>query len=630
VVVRHRRLPSSKGGGGDAENDDDDAPPSGRRGREDRSSGGGTLPVPKVISDLLLQTAFFGIDATARLSRPTLDLATNTILPQVVLPLFVEIFEHYVPARLQTWMKVGPTSFRNLWNLLCDTDAGRSLGDRIRRLGEDVADLAGSEAGRQCCIDATVAMIRLLESLRTPEVRALLDQCAVGTCRFMDAASSGGAKRLWFDVSDAAWALIEVGSDEAMVTSLAEGCAQICFALENERDALRRRRGEGGVDGGSSSSTSPPPGASKRRRERDRRQMGTYPPGRAVVNDDLGRDGFGEALRDGLNGPCVRGGEIPEENDRDQIYADMDNIPIEDDGPPRRVIVTTNSSSELGGGADLPFPNVIDEDEHDCDGAANTNDYRGDDGESEITTDMEDLRRGEDSVHHDDAFAQGGVSEMPIKDGGGGSTLKYEQDDGVDFGVFLPGRFQRPDWHPDDDGSASEKHDAFDESILQFYRRMNEVLVESRKHGKLNLQVSARGEKPSGSGNDKNSTPNDAQGAFSATPSISRVGRSRWRLIIIASLCGVSIMCTLWFVLGCYGFYVLVLGGGHVYRPLPSLNEMKVSPNIVIQIVASKSQCDANTDKKRSFSNQNNVAAITLDEWNAMKRGVDRAVAAEQ
>lgn len=89
-------------------------------------------------------------------------------------------------------------------------------------------------------------------------------------------------------------------------------------------------------------------------------------------------------------------------------------------------------------------------------------------------------------------------------------------------------------------------------------------------------------------------------------------------------------MCTLWFALGCYGFYVLVLGGGHVYRPLPSLNEMKVSPNIVIQIVASKSECDANTDKKSSFSNQNNVAAITLDEWNVMKRGVDRAVAAEQ
>ena len=81
---------------------------------------------------------------------------------------------------------------RNLWNLLRETDAGRSLGGKVASLGEDLADAAGSEIGRQCLVDATVSAIRLLESLRTPEVKkALLDQWAVGTCRLVDALASG-------------------------------------------------------------------------------------------------------------------------------------------------------------------------------------------------------------------------------------------------------------------------------------------------------------------------------------------------------------------------------------------------------------------------------------------------------
>ena len=617
------------------------------------------------MSDILLQTAFFGIDTTARLSRPTLDLAANTLLPRVILPLFVELFEHYVPSRLRTWAKVGPTSVRNLWNLLRETDAGRSLGGRVVRLGEDLADAAGSEIGRQCVVDATVATIRLLESLRTPEVKALLDQWAVGTCRLVDALASGKAKQVYFDVAEALWALVEVGSDEATVASLAEGCAQVCFALENERESLlmrrrRRRRRMRRRREGEPPSSLPDAAASRRRRERDRRQMGTYPPGRAVVDDAAGRDGFGEALRDGLDGPScnirekeTRGGGSFEE---DPVYADMDNVPVHDDhddGPPRRVIVTTNSS-ELRGGADSSFPNMVDVDDDDDDGGAANPNIRSDDSESEITTEMEDLRRGveegPDVVRDDDARTKGSAGELPTENRGMGNAIRYEDDSEADDDDSIrSGRIiDRPDWHPDDDDrtvAASEMHDAFDESILQFYRRMNEVLVESRKRGAFNLQYSARGGKPSkvdkGSGNDEIATSVAARDPSTAlSPSFSRGGygirKSWWRLIIIATLCVVAMMSVLWFALGCYGFYVLVLGGGHVYRPLPSPNEMRESSNIVIQIVTTPSSQDATdecdvTDGRGRFVDHNRLAAsITSDDWNAMKLGVDRALGGQQ
>ena len=338
----------------------------------------------------------------------------------------------------------------------------------------------------------------------------------------------------------------------------------------------------------------------------------------------------------------------------------MDNIPVHDDdvGPPRRVIVTTNSS-EMRGGADSSFPNMVEDDDDDDDdddggGAANPN-IRSDDSESEITTDMEDLRRGVEEgpvvVRDDDARTKGsGAGELTTENGGMGNAIRYEDDGEADDddSVWSSRVIDLPDWqHPDDDRTvaASEMHDAVDESIFQFYRRMNEVLVESRKQGKFDLQYSARGGKPSkvdkGSGNYAIATSVAAQDPSTAlSPSVSRKGfgirKSWWRLIIIATLCVVAMMSMLWFALGCYGFYILVLGGGHVYRSLPSPNEMRESSNIVIQIVTTLNSQDAadecdDTDRGGRFVDHNRFAAsITLDDWNGMKQGVDRAMGGQQ
>ena len=264
----------------------------------------------------------------------------------------------------------------------------------------------------------------------------------------------------------------------------------------------------------------------------------------------------------------------------------MDNVPVHDDdvGPPRRVIVTTNSS-EMRGGADSSFPNMVEDDDDDDDdddggGAANPN-IRSDDSESEITTDMEDLRRGVEEgpvvVRDEDARTKGsGAGELTTENGGMGNAIRYEDDGEADDddSVWSSRVIDLPDWqHPDDDRTvaASEMHDAVDESILQFYRRMNEVLVESRKQGKFDLQYSARGGKPSkvdkGSGKDEIATSVAARDLSTAlSPSFSRGGfgirKSWWRLIIIATLCVVAMMSVLWFALGCYGFYILVLVAG--------------------------------------------------------------------
>ncbi len=594
-TVRNRNRPPNLSEQSEDDVDDYDSLIN-NKARSDKKEEG---PVPKVLRDLLLQTAMFGIDTTARLSKPTLDLTKNMLLPQIVIPLFLEVWENYVPARIQTWLTVVPTSLKNLANLLCDTHAGKALATKAGQLSEDALDVVSSEVARQFWIDATVALINFFESLHTPEVKALLDQLAVGACRLVDVLSSGKAKQVWFDTSDALWALIEVVSDEVMVTSLAEGCAQICFALENERESLKQRRCK--------ESLAQKDLTSQRRRDRDRRQMGTYPPGKAVLRDGEGRDGFDEALIDSL-------GRFKFEEFEEQMY----------DGPPQRVIVTTNSSECHEGGtlneAGLPTQN-----------SAIHPKNRSDDSESEITTEIEDLRCGEDPVDHEEVNKQFGETEKltPCN-----NTLSYEQDANGDYNTILQERIDQLNWQSNDKVAASEMHDAFDEPVLQFYRKLNEVLVETRKHSK-DLRGTVTSDYQSTRQEEKANSDGEARSKHvdpsPSTPAKSNTGFFRfrkWKLIIVATLLCIATMCMMWFALGCFGLYILVSGGGHNIHQLPEFkNKMQHPSNIVIQIMSSDNQeCDATQNKDLGLKKNKEVASISWEEWNEMKLGVEKAI----
>jgi hypothetical protein len=534
-------------------------------------------------------------------------------LPQIFMPLFVEVWEQYVPSRIQTWLKVIPTSLKNLANLLCDTEAGKALGEKAGQLGEDVLDVASSEVARQFWIDATVVLIKFFESLHTPEVKALLDQSAVGACRFVDVLSSGKAKQVWFDAGESLWALIEVVSDDVMVTSLADSCAQICFALENERESLKQRRSKGVLNQKDL--------MSRRRRERDQRQMEAYPPGKVVLRDGEGRDGFSEALMDSL-------GRFKLDEFDEQTY----------DGPPQRVIVPTISSNHLERGSSHEVDSAVPKTMHEIDNSedsANNPNSRSDDSESEITTEIEDLQCSEDTIDHEIVHKETSESEKRTVDRRVNKTLYYEQDANGDYNEIHEEHVGQLHWQSNEDGAASVMHDTFDEPMLQFHRKINEVLTEARKqlkdvrHLRGDKQpVQDGGAKDDGCAQSKyqpdhtHSIPKESTGLFRF---------QRWKLIIIASLLCVATMCMIWFALGCYGLYILASGGWRIYQPLPILNNKVQHPsNIVIQIVTTESKqianaCDA-AGGNGAVHDNDKVASITWDEWNKMKLGVERAI----
>jgi hypothetical protein len=616
-----------------------------------------SLPMPL---NLLLQTAYFGIDATARLSKPTLDLSLK-----VLVPMLNELITHYVPSRITTWLSVGSTSIKNIWNLLRSTTAGQTLVTRSVYVGESITDTCTSNLGRQCVIDGTILLIRVLDAVHTPEVKIVLDQCARVTCRIVDVLACGKAKASYYEIVELVWAAIETGNDDAMITSLAEGCAQICYALENEHitrtnERKSARQGGGAIIGGSAATDAAAAKLStmtnSRRRERDRRQLGTYPPGRKVVTDYETATGGGgggknnnnyqDAWNDGFNikdsDDDAFGGWVPlqeEEETSSQaegLYADMENIPIntnDDDkannegedgknGPPK--VVLTNSF-EMN--HQLLSPKVKD-------------DNKLPRVESDITTEMEDLHcSGDDNNNNESGL-------LPTNVKGSGKSIQYDEQGEDD--KYANNDNNKVNQSNDNDNINSDDNNnvpTFDESIQQFYRRMNEVLVETRKQQKYNTsRVDKKLLKEDRlAKNDKSVQSNTLRESSSST--VLTGGESYYNIYLVLVF-GVVAMCTIWFTLGCYGFYVLILGGGssrrQVYLP-PSTAHGKnpeLASNIIIQIVTPETMDGISTGSKNSWwsttsgsKNNNNknggVVSITLEDWKKVQQGVASAMAGE-
>ncbi|KAL7528027.1 hypothetical protein ACHAWF_002406 [Thalassiosira exigua] len=77
-----------------------------------------------------------------------------------------------------------------------DTNVMCALVEQASHLAETVIDVTSSESTRQCWIDASTALVKLLEGLHTPKLKALLDQLAVSAYRLANVLSSGQGKSI--------------------------------------------------------------------------------------------------------------------------------------------------------------------------------------------------------------------------------------------------------------------------------------------------------------------------------------------------------------------------------------------------------------------------------------------------
>jgi hypothetical protein len=193
----------------------------------------GTLELLKLAGGATLST-------TGKIISPSIQVTRQVVLPALWSAL-TDYFGYIAPQRLKDWFRIVRSSLHHFITVLTNTHKGIVFRNRVLKVGGNVVDCLSSDASRQVIVDGMAAVVKLAEALHTPETKALLDQISVLGSRLIDAAASGRNKQLIKDTQEAGWAFCQLASDPSTTLALAEVTACLCHALEME-EAIHRNQ----------------------------------------------------------------------------------------------------------------------------------------------------------------------------------------------------------------------------------------------------------------------------------------------------------------------------------------------------------------------------------------------------
>jgi hypothetical protein len=159
---------------------------------------------------------------------------------------------------------------------------------------------------------------------------------------------------------------------------------------------------------------------------------------------------------------------------------------------------------------------------------------------------------------------------------------------------------------------------------------LNEVLEKSRKESNLRDVVKHMPSKEKklqkeiavDANTDRNVT-NVGNKTAPFSNFIETLHKNQRKIIVSVVLCGIATIFLLWFLLGCYGFCVILFGGGishtnSLTTSTSKINAIQQTP-VIIQVMVGHPTGDEH-DKSDGF------ASMTLEEWKQMTRDVETAI----
>lgn len=550
--------------------------------------------------DLLKMAGGATLSTTGKLVSPPLHVTRTVLLPALWQTL-TDYLTSVTPLRVKDWFRIVSSSVHHVIVVIGNTSKGKIFQSKVFAFCGGLSDCVSSDASRQALVDGMASVVKLSEALGTPEVKALLEQLSVLACRLVDVAASGRSKKLLHTVSDATWAGLELASDPACTLALAEVTAYLCYALEME-DALHR---EGPVD---------PRRAARRRHERNAHQRQTYVDPNLIADanstveqvllsslGDAGGDAAnyqvppnvilhrqGESAPAGDRGDWLEG-EAEEEVDglnwRERAGNDID-LPLLHERISARAVELQRRREAQRKSAVAPQEQNPTRDP--ANGRQSVR--RHDDIEEIVVTTVDENDEGVECVEETREAKHG---ESPTREPDAKSKkrdLEYEnhqmqrkQDDD-----------EIQDWLSDHGGAPPVATVGGEESATgRFYRRLDEIMLKKRAEAVtdiLNRQADGklswfpRAAAAAGAGNECGQ--DTIKNRVAAMRSKIGVGKQQTlpeppstRSTSIGEM--ILVLLTLfWFVLGLYGFYVLVFSGS----TLPALRS-NVQQEIVVRIV---------------------------------------------
>jgi hypothetical protein len=504
------------------------------------------------------------LSTTGTLLQPPLHVTQKYVLPQLW-HAFLDLLQNETPERLQDWFRIVSSSVYHFISVLRETVSGQALRERLLIVWADIVQVLATDASRQALMDYTACWVKFAAWCDSTECHDYLDQLCVHWIRVLQVLSSGKTQQLILDCKTVVQSLAQVLNDPQTTTAWAEVTAYLCYALEMEqvkvtlnnnpqqrhdRDTYQQNLHHARL---SLLNRTKPDGTPITVEEAILSSMGKFPddlPTQIVCNDDHDDHEHDDSSEEGNHGSrhaCIDWDQ--ESSIRQQLDESMDGMPekvrneVDVDFLKKGIFQHVEAAADEHG---MHHPKNGTPANNDFDMTTTIND---DDDESEIKCDVE---------------------EVPLESKNVPEARRPRAPLGSENGTPL----SIDPWHP-----ASDKLKEGETAVQHFYRVLDSVLEEKRSTTTFASQTQGRVNQSASSMETlKQRLLAQSLPKAESSPTTLRFGSRHWKRIFLC----LGIVTCLWFVLGCYGFYVLV-----VQPSRPSSAQFLASSNneIVIRIV---------------------------------------------
>ena len=195
-------------------------------------------PPPSPFVDLCFNILRFAsgitLSATSKLLQPSLHMTKSYVLPELADALS-NYYHTLTPERVQLWLQILPTVLSHSIEVSAQTERGGALGTKLTTAASSGLETLSTDEVRRVILEYVTQFIKTTQALQTPEAKDALEHCAVLGCSWIDSISTSQAKQFIHDVQKAAWAAIELATDDRTTVALAQVTATLCHALESEQ-----------------------------------------------------------------------------------------------------------------------------------------------------------------------------------------------------------------------------------------------------------------------------------------------------------------------------------------------------------------------------------------------------------
>ncbi len=187
------------------------------------------------------KSVIFILEQIISLLKITLQTSSKLITPAItqmiqnIIPIIQQYYQQAAPIRIQEWVQIFTSALQHFLTIMSETDEGRIVLDQFHDVTKTSLHLFTSANTRQIIVEGVGMQVKMIEAIRTPEMKAFISSIPVYTIRILDMLSSGEAKYLYHSISSLVNDVIELLGQDETTLALAEITAHLVHVLEQER-----------------------------------------------------------------------------------------------------------------------------------------------------------------------------------------------------------------------------------------------------------------------------------------------------------------------------------------------------------------------------------------------------------